>query len=178
MDYLISINPPYTDMIFIGEKGTEYRKQIISKMKVGDRLFIYETKNKGGIGKVIGCVNISDIFAPMYIKSDGVQNSNVSYLAKIAQGRYEAIKNEYLHWCKYKGIAPECDGWLDNPFIKHFEKIGGYDTNYNYAISLTEPYKFTNAFNINDFSNSQGVPFTRPPQNMCRCIPPVFLSTK
>lgn len=48
---LISINKPHTDRIFSGEKQIEWRK--------GDALspgkyLVYETKNKGGCGMVIG----------------------------------------------------------------------------------------------------------------------------
>jgi hypothetical protein len=47
---LISINKPHTDDIFSGEKILEWRKK---PLPVG-RHYVYETKNKGGCGMVIG----------------------------------------------------------------------------------------------------------------------------
>lgn len=47
---MISINKPHTDDIFSGEKSLEWRKK---PLPVG-RHYVYETKNKGGCGMVIG----------------------------------------------------------------------------------------------------------------------------
>ena len=52
---LISINKPHTDDIFSGEKSLEWRKK---PLPVG-RHYVYETKNKGGCGMVIGEMIIS-----------------------------------------------------------------------------------------------------------------------
>lgn len=49
-DILISINKPHTDNIFSGDKTLEWRKK---PLPVG-RHYVYETKNKGGCGMVIG----------------------------------------------------------------------------------------------------------------------------
>lgn len=170
MNILISINPPYSDMILNGEKGTEYRKQIVSSIKRGDKLFIYETKNKGGSGKVIGCVEVKNVFSTMYIK--GTENLKLD----IQKERYMAVKEEYLHWCAYKGIRPNMnEGWFSSKkFIEHLKNIGGYEQNYNYAIALTGAYKFNAVYNVNDFLNLQNNPFKKPPQNMCRCLSDLF----
>ena len=54
MAVLISINKPHTDDIFSGEKGLEWRKHPLPE----DLYYVYETKNKGGCGKVIGEMRI------------------------------------------------------------------------------------------------------------------------
>lgn len=51
---LISINKPHTDNIFSGEKGLEWRKSSLPE----DIYYVYETKNKGGCGMVIGEMRI------------------------------------------------------------------------------------------------------------------------
>ena len=47
---LISINKPHTDNIFSGDKKLEWRKNPLPE----GLYYVYETKNKGGCGKVIG----------------------------------------------------------------------------------------------------------------------------
>lgn len=51
---LISINKPHTDNIFSGVKGLEWRKKTLPE----GLHYVYETKNKGGCGKVIGEMHI------------------------------------------------------------------------------------------------------------------------
>lgn len=62
MDIMISINPPYTDMILNGYKPVEYRKKILKNIKQFDRLYIYETKSHKGQGKIVGEALIYDIY--------------------------------------------------------------------------------------------------------------------
>ena len=47
---LISINKPHTDNIFSRDKSLEWRKKPLPE----GRYYVYETKNKGGCGMVIG----------------------------------------------------------------------------------------------------------------------------
>lgn len=51
---LISINKPYTDDIFSGDKSLEWRKKPLPE----GLCYVYETKNKGGCGMVIGEMRI------------------------------------------------------------------------------------------------------------------------
>lgn len=53
---LISINKPHTDNIFSGKKRIEWRKRPLPKTTH----YCYETKNKGGIGKVRGQFKVVD----------------------------------------------------------------------------------------------------------------------
>ena len=54
MTGLISINKPHTDHIFSGEKRIEWRKNPLPE----GLYYVYETKNKGGCGMVIGEMHI------------------------------------------------------------------------------------------------------------------------
>ena len=54
-DILISINKPHTDNIFSGDKSLEWRKKPLPE----GRYYVYETKNKGGCGMVIGEMRIT-----------------------------------------------------------------------------------------------------------------------
>lgn len=51
---LIRINKPYTDDIFSGDKSLEWRKKPLPE----GLCYVYETKNKGGSGMVIGEMRI------------------------------------------------------------------------------------------------------------------------
>ena len=51
---LISINKPHTDNIFSGDKNLEWRKKPLPE----GLCYVYETKNKGGCGMVIGEMRI------------------------------------------------------------------------------------------------------------------------
>ena len=51
---LISINKPHTDNIFSEDKGLEWRKKPLP----AGLYYVYETKNKGGCGMVIGEMQI------------------------------------------------------------------------------------------------------------------------
>ena len=53
-DILISINKPHTDNIFSGDKSLEWRKKPLPE----GLCYVYETKNKGGCGMVIGEMRI------------------------------------------------------------------------------------------------------------------------
>lgn len=54
MAVLISINKPHTDNIFSGIKGVEWRKKPLPE----GLYYVYETKNKGGCGMVVGEMRI------------------------------------------------------------------------------------------------------------------------
>lgn len=52
-DVMISIRPPYTGMIGEGFKLTEFRKKIINQINNPEtQIWVYETKNNGGCGRI------------------------------------------------------------------------------------------------------------------------------
>lgn len=61
MDAIFSIRPPFTDMIFNGEKDLEFRSKIGNELFPGNKLYVYETKKNRGLGAVIGSVTIEQI---------------------------------------------------------------------------------------------------------------------
>lgn len=61
MNVLTSIRKPYTDLIFNGTKPLEFRTRIPSDLEPDDTIFIYESKFKGGAGKVIGEAKLKQI---------------------------------------------------------------------------------------------------------------------
>lgn len=58
---MLSTHPEWLEMIFNEEKGLEFRKKIISTIKPGTKIYFYETKNKNGIGKVVGDAIITKV---------------------------------------------------------------------------------------------------------------------
>lgn len=56
---MISVNKPHTDNIFSGDKGLEWRKKPLPE----GLHYVYETKNKGGCGMVIGEMYITGSLA-------------------------------------------------------------------------------------------------------------------
>lgn len=168
MEVMISINPPYTDMIFSGCKPFEFRKQVLKEMDQGYILddvtaYIYETKNKGGVGAVIGEVPILGAYTLNYGKGDGTD----SYVTE----RNECVKCLYFHWCGLKGIKPnKNEGWFKSKrFREYLEKIGFYpNLDFNYALVLGDPKKYEKAVPLHAFKSIKGESLTRPPQNMFR----------
>lgn len=174
MNVMISINPPYTQMIFSGYKLYDFRKKVIKGMDVGYPLedikaYIYETKNKGGCGKVVGEVNVLGSYKLHY----GVRKKMDTELVK---ERFAFIKELYLRWCEIKGISPNMnEGWFKSKkFYAYQQEIGFFGDNdclsCNYALILHNHQKYKNAKEISEYSNLKGLPLQRPPQNMLRVL--------
>lgn len=51
---MISVNPPYSTMIEEEYKKIEFRKRVLHGLRKGTTIWFYETKNKGGRGRIIG----------------------------------------------------------------------------------------------------------------------------
>lgn len=60
-DILMSIRPPWPEMIFSGEKPFEFRNHIGRNWGAGSRLYIYESKAYNGAGMVVGDATIDEI---------------------------------------------------------------------------------------------------------------------
>ncbi len=166
MEVMISINPPYANMIFSGYKPFVFRKQILKGMDALNpyeyiTAYIYETKKKGGAGAVIGEVKIEEIHKPRY-GARCVTDMDI-------KERNWCFKTLYLIWCKKRGVHPNLqDGWLKcKRFRKYQEEIGfGTDPDFNYALMLGEVKQYTNHLPINAFLDMRGEPLNRPPLNM------------
>lgn len=158
LDVMISINPPYSDMIMRKYKMIEFRKKIMKNIKF-NTTYIYETKRKGGIGKVIGECKIVDIFE--------LDNSNE---------REEMIEDIYKHY-SLNVFGEILYNWeFDSYFINEFlEEIGYSDDdsedgyNAKYGLRLCNIKKYDKPLELSQFLNSKNEVMKRPPQNMCYC---------
>ena len=166
MDIMISINPPYAEMILSGYKPVEYRKKILN-IKQLNKLYIYETKNHNGQGKVIGEALIDNIYRLYYDKS--VDDNRLP----IVQERFRHIKNLYYEYCDIKNYKPnKNEGWFKSKKFKNYQQeIGLLDANgelkVNYGIHLSHIQKYDEPLDISEFiSPTTGNILKRPPQNM------------
>ncbi|MDO4301913.1 MAG: hypothetical protein Q4D26_11040 [Clostridia bacterium] len=169
MDIMISITPPYTKMILSGYKPVEYRKKILKNIKLLDKVYIYETKNNNGQGKVIGATVICDIYKLYYSKS---VDDNIP--TPIVQERLRHIKNLYYNYCYMKSYKPNNnEGWFKSKkFLKYQQKIGFFDDygelKVNYAINFAPVKKFDEPLDISNFiCPISGNILKQPPKNMC-----------
>lgn len=94
MELMISINPPYTDMIFNGYKLFEFRKRILHGMDVKNqnkeiKAYVYETQNKGGCGLIIGEIDITSTYILNYHKNSQIDT-------ELVNERFEFIKRLVL----------------------------------------------------------------------------------
>ena len=124
---LISINKPHTDNIFSGDKGLEWRKSALPE----DLYYVYETKNKGGCGMVIGemcitgskavdtsgplevCLVNAGCIHPVTLKK--YANNGIVYANFIQNARrYDKPKElcEFFHAC-YKKKGTDCSVCVD-----------------------------------------------------------------
>lgn len=148
---LISINPPYTSEILSGEKKMEFRKVVIKELQGKETpILIYETKNKGGKGKIVAIAKHHYVLAPNYLKREDTRQSKADQYLLFRQCAYD-----YGFW-KEGQINERI--MRSEEFEKHLIRIGQYNGDYNYAIHLEniEPLDIE----LKDL----GV--ERPPQNM------------
>jgi hypothetical protein len=160
---IISINPPYTDKILNGEKKFEFRKKIINAMQdIHDEtyIYIYETKNKGGKGRIIATCRAGRIYEPAYLKD--INAEKMPCYPKFYMDEREALNSAVDDdWCRQAGISrfdlrPFTPQWEE--YVQHCEDIGEDGHQYNYAISL---------LNITPCNLSlEDLHLKRPPQNM------------
>ena len=172
MYVLISVSAPYTDMIFSGYKPFEFRKKVLKGMdshypEEPITAYIYETKNKGGCGAVVGEVKIDGTFTVNYAK-------DTEHSTELVKERYMLVKCLYLMWCEGKGIEPNRnEGWFKSKrFARYQREIGFFGENdsldFNYAVSLGDAHKYTHPKPLSCFRNLDGKVLSRPPQNMQR----------
>ncbi len=164
-DVLISINPPYTEMILRGEKWLEFRHQILNVIKNNEktRLYLYETKNKGGKGMVVGEAVVTAVYGLHY------DNQPADWSRLIPQ-RSAALKQLYYDWCdKHALKANPNEGWFSSKkFTDYTDKIGWGG---NYALYLEHVIPYAEPKPVSAFMGAKGNRVMHPPQNMCYCVP-------
>jgi predicted transcriptional regulator len=143
MNILISIHKKYTNQILNGSKTFEFRKKILKNMKAGDTLYIYETVNGGGSGKVVGETRIKKI---LETNKDNV----IDYI--------------YDNWKLENNIFDNTDWFCNYKFMRYFEGIGGC-YNFSYCIVLEHVKKYEQPIELNKFRKNRKV-ITNPPQSM------------
>lgn len=138
---MISVNPPYACMIAEEIKKTEFRSNIIGAVSKGTTAYIYETKNKGGRGKVIAKAQIVEVMR-----------------LGTAEAK-ECIYRQYIEIAERLGleVSGEGLGW-------YLESIGYGATKYGIVLN-----KITGCNHNLDEFECKGSTMLRPPQNMCSC---------
>lgn len=92
MNALTSINKPHTDNIFAANKGDRKTVEWRTKPLPKGKHYVYETKNKGGCGKVIGEIRVlgwRKFDSVDDIPDEIIRNGKVSreFIKKYAKGR-------------------------------------------------------------------------------------------
>lgn len=167
---LVSINPPYTNLIFSGEKPMEFRRKVLNSMLLNTEdhlpLFVYETKNKGGCGAVVGEAFVSKVYRVYYGKPDNFWYHPSRHACLIDLYFQWLKKHEYELSDRDKNLAKP---WEDAvPFLRYCEKIGYSEkSDFNYAVCLRDVKLYQNTMELGEFLDKRGNPMGRPPQNMC-----------
>lgn len=87
-DIMISVSIPNSRMLQYGQKTVIYCKQYIKSIRNTDRLWFYETKHRGGSGKVIGYAVVEAVIPMKLI------NAKKETIKEI----YAADKKLYLYY--------------------------------------------------------------------------------
>ena len=142
--FVLSVNPEYTKLIFDGTKCCEFRKRIPKLMSPGDTLWIYETKNKGGVGKVIGKATVKSIDDIRSAK-DGI------------------VEHVFEDWKTENSIEYNMEWYTNDAFMNYFESIGGC-SGFVFSINIDNIETIT-PLDISCFAKNS-VSLKRPPQSI------------
>lgn len=164
MNIMVAINPPYTDLICTKYKPIEFRKKVLSCMLETPEdvtLYIYETKNKGGSGKVIASSSL-EVVEPIMCIHDP---TNADDIIEVEYTRTRVLNKLHKHFVdikesqKYENCA--------NQFYNYLDDIGfGGD----YAVVLKDVIKYDVPKELGEFCDLNGNALKRPPQNMFRML--------
>ena len=148
---LISINPPYTSEILFGEKKMEFRRVIIKALQDENLpILIYETKRKGGRGKVVALVRHHKILEPRYLAPRDDE--------KDCNERFKTIMYCCIDYGLWKNMIVNDEVLHSKDFNECLEQIGQTSFNYNYAIHLEDVQPL--------YIKLDSLNIKRPPQNM------------
>lgn len=173
MPVMISINPPYSNMIFDGTKPFEFRNQLIQAVVPGAAVYVYETKNKHGLGCVIGEAKVDNIYRLHYhdsaLENERAVTAQKYNTQQIFEERYRCIKDIYLFWCLSHNWKPNMnEGWFRSERFSKYRDDIGHHCDCNYALYLTDIKRFHEPMPLSSFHNAKGETIRRPPQNMFR----------
>lgn len=146
MNILLPIQRPYTDQIFQGFKSFEFRTRVPQNLVSGDTIYIYESKAKGGVGKVIGQAKLKEILSIP-------KNEPLSFLMELYAESY-AQQETRSH--------VSCEEWGRQ--IGYINKWGVCV--WNYAIQLTEVQRYTIPKDLHEFEGVNGT-LMKAPQSFC-----------
>lgn len=146
---LVSIRPPFTQWIFCGNKSLEWRG---TEMPAG-RAYIYETKNGGGCGKVIGEIVINE--KRIYRRGETIRADHI-YRGMIST-------NELAEYCEGKSklvahMIESAELWAKPRDVTEFRRVCQNDL---YCESCA-------MFNANKrHCGNAALYLKRPPQSWC-----------
>lgn len=135
MDIMLSINPPHVGRILEGIKRVDWRK---APLPVGRRTFLYETKNGGGCGMVVGEAVIKYVtpfkiytnfscFFDRYIDLGCVPKEE---LKRYAGKKRVLYAHDLMHVIKYRKPIPLSEFYMKRPPLSWcycIDPIGPYD---------------------------------------------------
>lgn len=166
MKAMTSVNPPFSTLILNGVKKIEWRTK---PLPLGWHE-LYETKKKGGCGKVIGRFEVvenvkfnlqGDTYQPQWLEKGCV---SYDFLLAYAKGK------DYL----YANIIGKVEIYDKPKELSEFLTICKYDAVFSYNSKCGEcPYFDKNLQNKTESvvvglcSNGGYIPITRPPQSWC-----------
>ena len=84
------------------------------------------------------------------------------------------MQQMYLCWCRQKAKAHARWWYSDNDFAAYRKLIGWTGDPkhyYNYVLKLENVQKYNTPLDVSCFTYESGKTITRPPQNMCKCLP-------
>lgn len=175
---LISINKPFTGNILDGIKKIEWRKSALPQI----RFFIYETKNKGGCGKVVGEMRITanrrinlpgDTLRKGFIESGCVPYSDLEKYAGESGILWANIIGEVKRYDKPKELSEfypikpkRIEDWTnkdDCAYCKYHKWVGSMQEYVEKGKPMREKCTLGKPEPICEYTP----PISRPPQSWC-----------
>lgn len=159
---LISINKPHTDNIFSGDKGLEWRKGSLPK----GLYYVYETKNKGGCGMVIGEMRIT---GSMVFDTNGMQDAWLVNAGCVPLATLRKYANNGIVYANFINDAKKYDEPKSLSEYIVPSKIGCCNEGKCRGCDF---FDCGNGFNLEDdctanFDTDKYKPLRRPPQSWC-----------
>lgn len=166
MKILLSINPPYSQMIVDEYKRMEFRntapKDILKNVVVLAKqitLYFYETKNQGGCGKIIGEAELLMIHKLNYKSFKSSEISN-----ELKETREHFLNKLYEFYCFIKQTNqqnPNQNG------LEKFIKLRKYQYEIGFNFDVDYAWEFTNIKKYDTPKELEEYGIKRAPQSWC-----------